>query len=137
MAIPRGVFQHKWHMFATLFRTVNLWWWFLCIQMFFNTPTNICTTTSSIPRYLKCRRNRQGRGAIPPSDFGRSVNPVPTTGVDYPHHYTTRPPPTDFKTFLQSFLCKTTAGYALNPSVCLPKFQLPLRDCYIQANFRM
>ena len=29
---------------------------------------------------LQGRRNRWGRGAIPPSYVGRSVNPIPTTG---------------------------------------------------------
>ena len=117
MAIPRGVFQQKWHMFATLFRTVNLWWWFLCIQMFFNTPTNICTTTSSIPRYLKCRRNREG--AIPPSDFGRSVNPTMGGRVDYPHHITTRPPPRIFRpSFGPSYVKLLQATHSIHLSVC-------------------
>ena len=35
---------------------------------------------------------REARGAIGLPVFGNSVNPMPTSGVDYTHHITTGPP---------------------------------------------
>ena len=116
MAIPGGVFQHKWHMFATLFRTVNLWWWFLCIQMFFNTPTNICTTTSSIPRYLKYRRNWEGGGRSFPQILADQL--TIGWGVDYPHHITTRPLWIFRPSFGPSYVKLLQATHSIHLSVC-------------------
>ena len=33
-----------------------------------------------------------GRGRVPSSDFGRSINPISTRGTDYPHLITTGTP---------------------------------------------
>ena len=43
--------------------------------------------------YSQRCRSRGGGGAISPSVFGRSVNPILTREADYAHHITTAPPP--------------------------------------------
>ena len=54
-----------------------------------------------------------GVAAVTP-DFGRSVNPISTSGADYSHHITTPPP--DFQTLLRP--CGTYHFYGFPLGCC-------------------